>query len=153
MDSRALTPAAFVLALVCFLMPFVSISCQGQQLTSITGIQAMTGTSVKEPGGFGGSSTRPIARDLVAILAFVAGLAGLVAALARHRTMAGAAGVAGAVLLFVFKSRAESQIATEGQGMLSAQFGAGYWGALLLFAAAAALSFTRLSAPAPVASP
>ncbi|MBP7147732.1 MAG: hypothetical protein KBD01_09320 [Acidobacteria bacterium] len=49
METKAgkFSPALFGLALACFVMPFMSVSCQGQKLVSLTGLQLMTGAEVK----------------------------------------------------------------------------------------------------------
>ena len=43
---RKLPPAAYLLALICFLLPFVEVSCNGQKVVSLTGIQLLAGPQV-----------------------------------------------------------------------------------------------------------
>ena len=41
-----LSPVCFALALLCFVLPFMSVSCQNQKLVTLTGLEAMTGKDV-----------------------------------------------------------------------------------------------------------
>src|SRR5581483_3852920 len=50
---RTLSPAAFVLAIVCFFFPLISVSCGGTRVSQFTGVQLVTGTSIQEPQLFG----------------------------------------------------------------------------------------------------
>lgn len=46
--ERRLRPAMAVVILICFLMPFVKLTCGGQQIASITGLNLATGTTLKQ---------------------------------------------------------------------------------------------------------
>jgi hypothetical protein len=50
-----LTP--FFLALVCFALPFLEVSCQGQKAMAMTGIQLATGTEYQQTDPFTGQPT------------------------------------------------------------------------------------------------
>jgi hypothetical protein len=39
----------FGLIIICFFFPFMDISCSGQKFISLSGVQLMTGTTIKEP--------------------------------------------------------------------------------------------------------
>lgn len=141
------TPAAFLLAVVCFALPFAKISCQGQEVATLTGIETLTGKTVQGPG-----DSQEIPRDAMAIAAFLAALAGAVLAFKGMRRFAGFAGVAGVVLLFVFKSRFAEKIASESQGAATVEFGIGFWLALIALAAGAMLGLLPDAAATPAAS-
>ena len=140
------TPAAFLLALVCFALPFAKISCQGQEVATLTGIETLTGKTVQGPG-----DSQKIPQDAMAIAAFVAALAGAVLAFKGMRRYAGFAGIAGAVLLFVFKSRFAEKIASESQGAAVVEFGFGFLLALIGLAAGAVLGVMAAAASTPAA--
>lgn len=42
-----LSPAALVIVLICFLLPWVGFSCQSDQTSTVTGLQLIKGTSVE----------------------------------------------------------------------------------------------------------
>lgn len=49
---RHVSPAAFGFVVLCFLLPFVTLSCPGGSFT-FSGVQLATGTTIEEPGLFG----------------------------------------------------------------------------------------------------
>lgn len=53
METKKAIPAILGLALICFFLPFVTVSCQGQKLMTFSGIQLVTGTTIQEPQMFG----------------------------------------------------------------------------------------------------
>src|SRR3990172_8569279 len=77
-NVKKFSPAVFGLALLCFLLPFVSVSCQGQKIATFTGAQLVTGTTLEQPGRFGGQGEgRKIDREPIAIIALASGVLGL----------------------------------------------------------------------------
>ena len=131
MNATKLTPAAFALALLSFLLPFTELSCQGQTLVSFTGVQLVSGTSLRVPGS---NEERAVERDprLLAVVALLA--IGLFLAFKGHPSSSKAItviGAASAVLLLLFKSNTDSSIFAEGQGMIQIHYGLGFWGAVL----------------------
>lgn len=151
MDTSKLSPAAYALALVCFLLPFVELSCQGQRLASFTGVQVATGTSVKEPQMFGKPKERKIPPDLMVLGALGLSVLGLVLALKGGPSAAkptGLVGIIATVLLLFFKSRTDNSVLSEGGGMIQVQYGLGFWGATALSAVAGVLGFASRPATA-----
>jgi hypothetical protein len=63
-NQRTIRPALAAIVLICFFMPFVKISCGGQTIASITGLDMAMGKKIDKPSsigfdgssGFGGSS-------------------------------------------------------------------------------------------------
>lgn len=47
-NAKMLSPVVFLLALVCFFLPFATFSCQGQRVLSVSGIQLVTGSSIQQ---------------------------------------------------------------------------------------------------------
>ena len=52
-NQRTIRPALAVIVLICFLMPFVKISCGGQPIASITGLDLAIGKRIETPNPFG----------------------------------------------------------------------------------------------------
>lgn len=114
------------IALLCFLLPWVTVSCAGQRLASISGAQLATG-SIRPPsvpaGGFGGGAPTAPAQDygpdILVLIAAVLIVAALVVTFVMPRRRAtlvamGACAVAAALIVFdVFvriKGAVEDQI-------------------------------------------
>ncbi len=119
------------LALLCFLLPWVTVSCAGQPLARITGVQLATGNIDPIGGGAGmpGAPAAPTAQsysvDVFALGAAILIIAGLVVTfvLARRRAaLIGMITAAVAAVLIVFdvfvriKGAAEDQIRQSGAG-------------------------------------
>ncbi|MFN3413181.1 MAG: hypothetical protein ACK42L_03875 [Thermoanaerobaculum sp.] len=129
---KPLSLGGFALALLCFLFPWVSVSCPGQsaQLFRLTGVQLAMGTSVEEPSLFGSSSQRKIPGEPLALAALGCGVVGLIMALVSGRgakIVAAVVAGAGTLVLLLLKSKVEGDIAREAQGMLEAHWEPGYW--------------------------
>jgi len=125
-----------------FFMPFVSISCQGHKLVSLTGIQLSFGGEIESPGMFGqrgqARRTRP---ELWATISLASLGTGLVLVLLKQlkTTLPPtiAAGVC-AFSLFALKARADNEVAAQGLG-LEMTYDLAFWLVLLLSVALAAL--------------
>lgn len=126
MDLGKLSPGIFALVLVCFFLPFVSISCMGQEV-ALSGVQLVTGSSV---GG------EPVEAEPLAVVAFLCTLAALGLAVRDLRSSSGSpqgsAGSAvfaalGAVSLLLLKVRIDREAL-----LLDINYEAGFWLALVL---------------------
>jgi hypothetical protein len=122
---------------------------------SFTGIQLVTGTTLKEPQLFGPPKERKVPAEPLAVVALAcAGLAAMLALL-RNRTVAIVAAVvsaAGALSLLLMKSKIDGYAMKEGQGILQVDYLFPYWLALLLYAVASLLNgyvFTQSAGEAP----
>src|SRR5512144_1133400 len=45
-SEKFISPALFLLIALCFFLPFVSFTCQGQKIATITGMELVTGTKI-----------------------------------------------------------------------------------------------------------
>jgi len=52
-NQRTIRPAIAIIVLICFFMPFVKISCGGQPIASITGLDLAIGKKIDQPNPFG----------------------------------------------------------------------------------------------------
>lgn len=132
----------FVGCTLCFFLPFVTVSCQGTKVFTLTGQQLATGTTVKEPVPFGPPKEQKIEAHPFAAIAGLCALAGVVLSLIGQRMSIGAAvtGGAGAISLMVMKSQLTDQLEKSSMGVAQTNAEIGYTLALLLFTAGAAWS-------------
>lgn len=140
-SSRAL-PLSFGAVLVCFLFSFVNITCRGERVASLTGLQLAKGTEITQTGFFGSKKTQKVDAEPLATMALIAGVAGLLLSLRGRATRAltTIAGAAGAVLLLLLKSKIDGDAAKQGQGLMQVEYGPAFTIALLLFTVAALVS-------------
>jgi len=147
---RSLTYAAI---LVCFLLPFASVSCPGAKL-SVSGLELVRGTTVQAPQAMGPAEPRRLNPEPLAQAAAACAVLGLLLSLVTGsavRIPFIVTGGAGAVLLFLLKNKLESAVGQQGismgMGMSLLKFETAFWLALLGFAAVAVISLLRKAAP------
>lgn len=135
-----ISPALFVLAILSFLFTFVTISCQGHDLASFTGIQLATGAKVQQPKIFGQSQEQKIAPEPYAALALLCAVIGAGLGFIGIKTAAFSAlsGIAGALSLLLMRSHVNGEILTRGEGMFQVAYAPGFFLTLSLLLAATA---------------
>ena len=141
--DKKLSLGTFVCAILFFFLPFAQVSCMGQGIAKLSGVQLAVGTTISQDDGFGHKQDRKLDGSLVALFAFVSALAGLALHLAGSKSampLRATAAVAGVVLLLILKSQVESASAREGQGLITVSFESGFYITLLLLAAGAAIN-------------
>lgn len=134
--TKKLSPAVFGIALICFSLPWITVSCQGEKVATFTGIQLVTGTTVKEPQMFGPPKERKVNGEVIAMLAFATVIAGLgIGFLKGKKGAIGSAvvGGVGTVLTLLLKSKLDNDILRETGGMLQVDYGAGFYLTLISF--------------------
>lgn len=131
-NSKGLRVAPFVIALACFIMPFMSLSCQGSKLVTLTGVHLVTGSEMKDPVSGEAKNIPPEPRAIVACLALCAGT---VLALQRSGKVYAVAVVPAAIFILamlVMKTRLDAEITKQAAGLpISIEYGRAYWVALL----------------------
>jgi len=161
--ARTLSPATFGLALVCFFLPFVHVSCSGEQVTTFSGIQLVLGTQVSEaeikramannagvdlsadlelPPEWRNLPPPKVDPEFWAITAFAAAIVGLALSFIKNRKgwIGGViVGVLGTAALLLLKGKIGDDIAREGRGLLEVRYAIGYGLAMIALAGAAAL--------------
>ena len=152
MGLREITVSKFALIILLFMMPFLAVSCDGKPVMKISGAELVSGKSVETKEPFSGRvKVQEIDSEPYAIAALVVSVFGLTLLLIKGRISiisSTICGVVGFLSLLLLKSKIESDILKEGQGVFSADFQAAFWLALLLFAAIAAVNGYSLSKPA-----
>jgi hypothetical protein len=138
-QKSAISPIIFIASILCFLFPFLTISCGGQKVGHFTGVQLATGTTVEQPQMFGPPQKKEVDPDPLTALAGLCALVGLGMSFigARLAIAPAIAGAAGAVCLLLMKSRMDDQVLAKGQGMLQVNYEIGYSLALILLFAGA----------------
>jgi hypothetical protein len=76
-QKKNISPILFAATLVCFLFPFVTVSCGGQRITSFNGTQLALGTTVDEPQMFGPSQKKKVDPEPLAAVALLCTVLGL----------------------------------------------------------------------------
>jgi len=152
-NAKKLSPVVFLLALFCFFLPFVTFSCQGQKVLSVSGIQLVTGSSVPQPQMFGPAIPQRMEGEPLAVLAFVCGILGLGLSFLRGRNgaIAGiASGGLGFLLLLAMKSKIEGDVLSKAGGVIQVSYDIGFAFVLILFFAAVAVNtFALIQSKAP----
>ena len=146
---KKLSPAAFVLALVCFFLPFVTFSCQGQTVASLSGIQLATGTKIQQPQVFGLPKEHKVDAEPLAAVALLSVLAALVLSFLRGKKWGvGSAALAalGVILLAALKSKLDGDTLRQGEGIVQVSYGAGYYLCLVFLLSAVGASIYTLMA-------
>ena len=160
-ETRRRSPIVFAIIAICFVLPFVSFSCAGQQYATMSGIDLVRGAKVtvdskalKELNdsldqSFGNagtldstSSTEPQSEDtdpeLWAIVALAAAVIGIAAGFTRDRlrTLASVVAAAvGVISLAVLHSSlsGDFDIPKEAQALVGFEYRFGYWIVVILF--------------------
>jgi len=134
---KKLSPAIFAVALFGFFLPFVSVTCQGTRVASLTGIQLVTGTTVDQPSlSRTRSEPQKVSGEPLAVFALLCAIAGLGLSFLKSSKSSLApalVGLAGVILLLALKVKIDNDALREGEGMLQVEYGAGFWLALLSF--------------------
>jgi hypothetical protein len=165
-----ISPALFALVVLCFFMPFISISCQNPmsggdiELVKMNGLEVAMGKEIKMPGGDSmglpssktttKNSSKPQSVPSNPIAGIIFGIAcagiavGFIAVPQQYIVQAGL-GSLGALMLVVLKLTVDSNLASElkkasgGSTMnmpIVATYGMGYWLAFLSFLGAVGLN-------------
>lgn len=146
-QSNKLSLSTYGLILVCFFLPFVTVSCQGHEVVTLSGVQLVTGSTVESPDFFGKGKSERIPAEPVAVFTLLCAIAGLAASSMKGRTGIGAAAttaIVGLILLLLLKARFDSSLLEKGGGMFVLNYRAGFWLMLLLFICAAGINLYAL---------
>jgi hypothetical protein len=152
---KKISPALFGLTLICFCLPFVSLSCQGdtenRSIITLTGVELATGKNINPPSNpisptpsqEGGEK---IPSSPFATLAILSGIIGLGTSFIKAKKSAiapASSGVAGFILLLVLKSTIDKKLIEEG-GFIVASYGLGFWLTFILFISASLVNIYSL---------
>ncbi len=128
--ARKISPAAFILSLVCFVLPFVAFSCQGQKVASFSGIQLATGTTIQQPQMFGPPKSEKVGAEPLAALALLCVLAGAGLSFLKGKkgavSSAALAGL-GVILLAALTSKLDGDAIRQSGGAVQVNYEVGFY--------------------------
>ncbi len=139
---RKLPRAAYLLALICFLLPFVEVSCNGQKVVSLTGLQLLAGPQVGDGSGMFAQPKQQAKPETSVVVAFVAGIAGLVLSVLKQRRtdiVAGVCGIVAGASLLELQQSILSGAPPQAMGLIQVQYQPAYFLSVLLFFIGAAV--------------
>jgi hypothetical protein len=155
-NLKKVSPAIFALALICFLLPFVTFSCQGAKILTLSGIQLITGSSAQQPQMVGTPKSERIGGEPLAAFAFLCGILGLALSFLKGRMGAIASAAAGgiaAIFLLALKSKIDGDALNKGGGVLQVNYEIGFYAVVILLVAAMALNIFVLLQRSKAATP
>ena len=147
-ETKKFSPVVFGLAIIAFFLTFIHIRTQWYEISVLTGIQLVTGTTITQTE-FDGAFYRPqdvgkedIDTEPLAIFALCSTFAGLLLSFKRGKCGAIAtaiAGIVGFILLLLLKDRIDNDALKE-VGVQYIGYGSGFWLLLVLFLCAIGLN-------------
>ena len=140
---KKFSPTIFGIAILCFILPWVNFSCQGQHVATFTGLQLVTGTTVQQQGMFGQRQNQKVDSEPLAVAVLLFTVLGLALSFLKSRKSSlipSIVGVVSFILLLLLKSKIESDTIRQGQGMIQVEYAIGFWLVFILFIAAIALN-------------
>jgi len=151
---RKISVGSLALVILGFFLPFMTFTCQGQKVSSLAGIQLVTGGRIESSDMFGRKQVRKFSPEPLAGMAFLSALAAFVLALiaSQHAAATGiAAGVVSGVLstiatvqMIALKFKLESDVARQAGGLIAVEFDVGFQLALLMLLGTSALTLIWL---------
>lgn len=146
---RSLIPAFFTAAILFFFFNFFTVSCGEQKVGSVTGINLLTGTELKNDDIFSEGETegKEIPSSAWAIIAFGTAIIGLGAFLIKERREAligAGAGAIGFCSLLILQFAIKNTIEKEAGGIIQTDFKFAYWAALISMGIAGFISYLRI---------
>lgn len=142
--SVGIRVAPFIVGILCFLLPFIQVSCAGQKIVSITGIQLVTGTQFNPQIA---NKVEVIESEPLAIAAIIAFVLGAFFSLSHQRIKSILSALAaGAALLsmILLKIRLDGKMVSTHNQAISVSYDIGFWLVCLAALAGLALSFLRI---------
>ena len=143
--SAGIRIAPYVIGIVCFILPFLQISCDGKKVMQFTGVQLVTGSEMKEPMS---EKTRKIPAEPFAVIALVALAVGAAFCIHAGRSRAIVAAVAGgaaALSMIIMKTRMDAEITKQASGMpITVDYLFGFWAVCLSAIAGLILAIMRM---------
>jgi hypothetical protein len=140
---RRISLGLAVLALVMFLLPWVAVTCAGQEIVNVTGLELVTGFEYEAA-----DMTEQADPEVLAILALVASVLLAVAFFLRGKSgpvIRGILCALGVVFLIALKFKLDGDIEKESQGMFQTSYLPGFWIALVSFVATAIMNFLNIT--------
>jgi hypothetical protein len=136
--------APFLVGILCFLLPFMQVSCGGQKIISFTGVQLVTGFEFTQPVNH---KTERVATEPLVVVAFIALVLGLLCSLSSQRIRSIAAAMAAGVAfvaMILLKIKWDGKIGENLADGITINYEMGFWLVGLAAIAGLVLSFMRV---------
>ena len=129
------SPILFLVTVLCFLLPFVTVSCNGQKVATLSGTDLAFGSTVQQPQVFGQPVKKRVDAQPIATIAFLIAVAGIAVGVlaARVPLVSAITGALGAVFLFILMGKLSSDIGKNGQDLFQLDYDIGFILALIFF--------------------
>jgi hypothetical protein len=130
---KKFSPAVFGIILICFMLPWVNLSCQGQNAAAFSGLQLVTGTAVQQ-------QNQEIKSEPLAAAVLVLTILGLALSFLKDKKSSiipCIIGGAAFILLLLLKSKIDTDASNHS---IQVQYAIGFWLVLVLFIGAIALN-------------
>jgi hypothetical protein len=138
----------FLLAGLCFFLPFLSVCCGQQKVLTLNGVQVVTGWEGQKTDPITGQAKpRKYNGDIFALLAALCAALGLLCCLEGDpgsKFSSTLAGVGGFICLMIFKVRTDSEALKQGGGAFTIEYEKGFYLACLFFLVGAGVSVYQL---------
>jgi lipopolysaccharide export LptBFGC system permease protein LptF len=128
---KKFSPAVFGIILICFLLPWVNLTCQGQNAATFSGLELVTGTTVQQ-------QNQTVKSEPLAVAVLVLTILGLALSFLKDKKSSiipGIIGVAAFILLLLLKSKIDAS-----NQSIQVQYAIGFWLVLVLLIGAIALN-------------
>jgi phosphatidylserine synthase len=112
----------------------VNFSCQGQHVATFSGLELVTGTTIQQQGTFGQSQNKKADPEPIAIAVLLFTVLGLALSFLKGEKASLIPAIVGAftlILLFLLKSKIETDAANQSQGAIHTEYAIGFWLALI----------------------
>ncbi|MGI6434905.1 MAG: zinc-ribbon domain-containing protein [Syntrophomonadaceae bacterium] len=137
-SNRIISPALFGIILICFLLPFMSVSCGGHEIGQVSGIELAFGTDLE------GEDIDPYPPALFALAAAVIGL--VISFWKKGKLLAALAGLGGFASLIALQLAINHEVTRpSNDGMIHVTWMNAYYLATILFIAVAVLNIYLLT--------
>jgi hypothetical protein len=130
---KKFSPAIFGIILICFMLPWVNLSCQGQNAATFSGLQLATGTTVQQ-------QNQEVKSEPLAVAVLVLTILGLALSFLKDKKSSIIPCIIGAaafILLLLLKSKIDTDASNHS---IQVQYAIGFWLVLVLFIGAIALN-------------
>jgi hypothetical protein len=145
--KKFLNPIFFVIIIICFFLPFFNITCQQQKITSVTGFELVSGTTISTNGlnkgltstsipELNNTKNESVSPEPLALIALLLAVTGLVISFYQRFSDigSGAIGLLGAIsLIFLNSVIADDLLGKVHNQPLAVECAFGYYIALIFF--------------------
>ena len=119
------SPAVFGIILICFMLPWVNLSCEGHNAAPFSGIQLVTGTTVEQ-------QNQKVKSEPLAVAVLVLTILGFALSFLKDKKSSIIPGIIGAaafILLLMLKSKIDTDASNQS---IQDQYAIGFWLVLVL---------------------